>query len=442
MSNQYELIQTLCSPLPGSTVGTTYIGDGYGAAVSLEDDHLVVSVQEATVDCVSDAGAITFYKKDHEHFHQSQPFYSELLTGDVPGAYNSLKIKGKWAMCTVGAAVSGGPGPAPHPGGAVLVFHFEHDKWKLVQTLTPPGPTTYTYDAVTYGIEFGGQFPDFDDEWAFIGAPQNIVNNVPLAGNVYVYHLVDCVWTYSQTITSPSGIIFNQAFGGACYIHGKYAFISAEGNYTQFGTYPPDNGYAYFFQLDEHTCQWNFVQLLRGTAPTPPSPDGLGDLFGFRVQFNDDWAFVGAPLDSTNSGSVFLAGAVYFYKAICNAGVKNWQFVTKIYSAQPAVQGAFGTNLFLHGEHLYITDNRSTPDLSLKHVGAVIVYVEQNGCWNYLTTVLNPNPRQLDFFGSNMSANSKYLVVGMNPNFAYYLPYVDVTTPSSFNNGNVNIFKH
>lgn len=439
MSEQFTLVQTLTSPVPGSTVGGVNIGDGFGAAVSVDGDNLIVSIQNATIDSVSNAGAIGFYEKGGS-YTQSQAIFSEKLSGDVPGAYNTLKIKDNWAMCTVGTSVAGGPGPSQHPGGAVLVFKLQQEKWKLVQTLLPNDPPTYTYDSVEYGIEFGGQFPDQDGEWAFIGSPQNMVNGVPLAGNVYVYQLQQGKqWVLTQKIQNPTGPTFNQAFGGACFINGNYAFISAEGNYTQFGSYPPDNGYAYFYQLNCSNNQWEFVQLLRGTSPPPPSPDGLGDLFGFRIQFNDDWAIIGAPLDSTNSSGVLAGGAVYYYKA-CNNGVTNWQLVTKVYPQNLYIQGAYGTNLFLEGNNVFITNNGTVN--SLKHAGLLEVYELENNFWSYVTSINNPNPHQLDFFGSNMSATRNQLVVGMNPNFAYYLPYIDVPTPASFNNGSVYVYDY
>ena len=456
--SQFTLVQSLVSPVPGSVVDGVNIGDGFGAAVSLYGNSLAISAQNATIDSVSNAGALVFYQGQYNCYNPSQPIFSELLQGDVPGAYNTLKIKGTWAMCSVGSSVSGGPGPSAHPGGAVLIFQQSTiGKWGLSQTLLPNDPPTYVYEDVEYGIEFGGQFPDFNGEWAFIGSPQNMVDGVPLAGNVYVYNLQNGIWVLTQKITSPAGATFNQAFGGACYINGNYAFISAEGNYTQFGNYPPDNGYAYFYQLNSKTNQWEFVELIRGNSPPPPSPDGLGDLFGFRIQFNNDWAIIGAPLDSTNSSEIVAAGATYFYKAINHKGSTNWQLVAKVYPQNLYIQGAYGTNLFLQGNTVFITNNGSSADGSLKHAGLLEVYQLQgdskgggyifkyppkDGSWNYVTSILNPNPHQLDFFGANMSATDHQLVVGENPNFAYYLPYIDVPTPSSFNNGTVYIYKY
>ncbi len=442
MSEQFVLLQTLSSPLPGSVVGTTTLGDGFGSAVSIDGDQLVVSAQNATVDSISNTGALLFYTQKHNQFSQSQPPFSELLTSDVPGAFNALKIQGCLAMGGFGAKVSGGPGPAAHPGGCVLVFKLEGNQWNLVQTLLPSDPPTYVYNNFTYGIEFGGQYLDFDGDWAFIGAPQNQIDGVPLAGNVSVFHLENEKWQLTQKITSPTGPIFNQSIGGASYINGNYAFITAEGNYTQFGSNPPDNGYAYFYQLNQHTNQWEFVELLRGNSPLPPSPNGIGDLFGFRIEFNNNWAVIGAPLDNTNPQGVFIAGAVYIYSAYNNKGVTNWQFVTKLYPQNPAVQGAFGTNLVLYEDYIFITNNNSSSDGTMKHVGSVEVYKLCNGQWTYLTTILNPNPHQLDFFGGDLSASQNRLVIGENPNFSYYLPYTDVPVPTTFNNGNTYVYKY
>ncbi len=441
MSEQFTLIQTMASPLPGSVVGDTTLGDGFGAAVSVDSHNLAITAQNATVDSVSNAGALIFYNEHHDQFIESQAPFSELLSSDVPGAFNSLKIDDKWAMCSFGSKVSGGPGPDPHPGGAVLVFYLCNGQWNLKQTLLPNDPPTYVYDSVTYGIEFGGQYMDFNDEWAFIGAPQNQIEGVPLAGNVYVFRLIGSLWTLTQKITSPTGPIFNQAIGGACFVRGKYAFITAEGNYTQFGSNPPDNGYAYFYKLNDYSGQWEFVELLRGNSPPPPSPEGIGDLFGFRIEFNKDWAIIGAPLDSTNPQAVFLAGAVYIYSAYENNGVRNWQFVTKIYPQVPALQGAFGTNLVLHEEYIFITNNNSSLDGTMKHVGSVEIYKLCHNQWTYLTTLLNPNPHQLDFFGAALSSSERRLVIGENTNFAYYLPYFDVPTPTTFNNGTTYVYK-
>src|ERR1700758_5776166 len=99
--------------------------------------------------------------------------------------------------------------------------------------------------------------------------------------------------------------------------------------------------------------------------------------------------------------------------------IKGWDFVSKLYSDEPAVQGALGTNLVLKKDHLYVTDNRSAPDGTLKHVGAVVVYEKHKDKWKQETTILNPNPHQLDFFGAALAVDDDFVAVGTNANFSF-----------------------
>ncbi len=152
--------------------------------------------------------------------------------------------------------------------------------------------------------------------------------------------------------------------------------------------------------------------LVSGVAAAPAWADhvevGLrapgveaGDLFGYSVGLDGDWAAVGAYRAGSDK-----AGAVHLFAR--RAGV--WRRSTVLTAAAPEANGGFGFALALDADTLVVT---ATGDGGTRRApGSVEIFRRSGDAWAHEQTLTPPDAETATHFGRSLALDDDTLVVG------------------------------
>ena len=149
--------------------------------------------------------------------------------------------------------------------------------------------------------------------------------------------------------------------------------------------------------------------------------DREGDeIFGRQVNISDNYAIVGAPLDSEdiNAGNtLYFAGSAYIYKRD-QTGV--WNLVQKIVASDRAEDDYFGHAVDISGNYAIVgayseDEDSGGGNYSLNAGSAYIFERNIDGVWIEVQKIVASDRYEEDAFGISVSVSAQYAVVG-----AYY----------------------
>ena len=257
--------------------------DGFGAALAVEGDMLLVSATG------NGNGVVYVLERSGNSWNEVGKIEVEGLSeGDRFGG--SLAASGDYAII----------GNANHAEGrgAAYIFRRGQGGWNLVATLLPEEEEEEGFEEPQEEQEQGprrrpptprfGSAVAIRGEWAMVGAP----GEADRSGSVYAYRRQQGGWEQLARIRSP-GAQPNSSFGSAISV-GDGEFMAGA---TSLGTV----GAVAVFALDEAGAQWSPSALLFPFDGTP------GTSFGSAIAFNDKEALIGAP------GASGFQGVVYRY---------------------------------------------------------------------------------------------------------------------------------
>ncbi len=279
-------------------------------------------------------------------------------------------------------------------GAAYVYIRYEDDfYWAPLKTLTAS-------DAQA-GDEFGRSVA-ISSDYAIVGAPYK-GNGGTDRGAAYIYGQDqggDDNWGEVKKLTA-SGAQDGDEFGSSVSISGDYAIVGAQ--YEDSGGL--SSGAAYIFYRDQGGADnWGEVKML--TA----SDAAAGDLFGYSVAIDGDYAVVGAY---SADDAVADCGAVYIYGRN-QGGADNWGQV-KILTASDAEAGdLFGTSVAIDGD--YVVVGASSEDGTGSDRGAAyIFYRDQGGTdnWGEVVKLAASDGEDSDTFGYSVAIDGDYVVVGV-----------------------------
>jgi hypothetical protein len=189
------------------------------------------------------------------------------------------------------------------------------------------------------------------------------------------------------------------------------------------------------YDLDKHTIyvfdgqQW--MPMLYATADhlLPPTSvaasDGEdGDLFGYSVAIDGDYAIVGAPEDGV--GNQGVQGSAYVFKKTNGA----WQQQAHLFASNGDVEDLFGTSVSIDGDYAVVgAPYKSVNGASSR--GAVYVFVRNGDIWTEQAILLSSDGSMSDHFGHKVAIEGEYLIASA--------PYNDVGGQND--RGTVYVFK-
>ncbi|MDD5419086.1 MAG: FG-GAP repeat protein [Methanomicrobiaceae archaeon] len=132
------------------------------------------------------------------------------------------------------------------------------------------------------------------------------------------------------------------------------------------------------------------------------APDATsGAEFGRSVAIKGNTVIVGARF--ARVGDLERAGAVYIFKN--NRG--SWQFEEKISSPEPADEDNFGRALAVWGNTLVVTARKDAAE-----TGAAYVFVNRGKRWIYTAELMAGDAAEGDYFGQSVALQGDIIAIG------------------------------
>jgi len=192
-----------------------------------------------------------------------------------------------------------------------------------------------------------GAAVDIDGDSCLIGSHSDGAQGAS-AGSAYVFTRTAGVWTQQQKLLASDGVA-GQWLGSSVALHGDTAVVGAWG-------YNAEQGAVYVWTRTAGV--WTQLQKLTAS-------DGVaGDRFGYSVAIDGNWLVVGAYVDDTSAGSIYL-----FYRS---AGV--WTEYQKLIALDAAVDDRFGWSVSISGRQVVVGAPRD--DDHGANSGSVYIFYE------------------------------------------------------------------
>ena len=363
----------LFAPDPG-------VNDGFGTAVSIAGNTIVVGAPRADTPGAADAGAAyVFVRSGTSWLHQQKLYAPDGAPIDVFGT--SVSVSGDTAV--VGAPAAETPGGTD--AGAAYVFARSGTTWSSPLKLTAADGAA----ADSFGLSVS-----IAADTLISGAPGDDTAPGPNTGSAYVFVRAGPSWS-AQAKLVASDAAPEDFFGIAVAASGDTAVVGSLLDDNGAGI---DAGSAYVFA---RTGPAWFQQLkLVGSGVTDE------DLFGASVAIADDTIAIGARSHDVPTAS--RAGAAYVY---LRAG-GTWTEAQHLIASDPDVDDRFGQSVAIDGGTLIagapLHDVASSGDsgaaYAFEHAGAVRPQRQQ--------LVAGDPSSSSDGFGFSISASGNTLLVG------------------------------
>jgi hypothetical protein len=276
---------------------------------------------------------------------------------------NSVAIDGEYAIIGAYATNSG--------QGSAYIFKRSGTSWAQEAKVTAS-------DGV--GGDFFGYSVSINGEYAVIGAMQDD----SYRGSAYIFKRSGTSWAQEAKVTASDGTA-GDYFGYSVSIRGEYIISGAPG-------YGSDQGSAYVFKRSG--TSW--TQEAKVTA----SDGAAGDLFGFSVSIDGEYAVIGAY--AANSGQ----GSAYIFK---RSGT-SWAQEAKITASDGAAGDDFGYSVAINGEYT-IVGAVFDDDLGMNS-GSAYVFIRTGTTWTQQAKLHASDGAANDYFSISVSINNGYAVVG------------------------------
>lgn len=293
------------------------IGDVFGWSVSISGDYAIVGAYQ-DVDEGVQVGSAYVYKRDGT----SWKIHAKLLAGDGVGGGSfgfAVSISGNYAI--VGAM---GDDDKGFKSGSAYVFEREGILWtkraKLVAddganfqffgmsvsisgdyaiVGVPLSRSAYVYERDGISWTQHSKLVPYDEQTTDFGLSVSISGNDAIvgaagglgSGSAYVYERQEKSWANHPKLV-PSDRKLGDRFGSSVSVSGDYVIVGATG--------PPDLGSGSAYVFRRAGSSWS-------QQPTLNPDDGdEDDDFGHSVSISGNYAIVGAPRDTVESGSVYV----------------------------------------------------------------------------------------------------------------------------------------
>jgi hypothetical protein len=193
--------------------------------------------------------------------------------------------------------------------------------------------------------------------------------------------------------------------------------VAISGDYVIIGAYYDDNVVG---EGSKNYSGSAYIFKLEGDAwiekaKLVADDAGYEDGFGASVAINGDYAVAGAPYNDTGSGSqTRRSGAAYIFKHDGDSWVQSSKFVP--YDGR--AQDEFGSSVSINGDYAVV----GAPYADMGGVsgdpdsGAVYVFKKSEGTWIFQTKLTGRDEELYDYFGSAVSIGGNYIVVGSTYN--------------------------
>ncbi|MGH9840105.1 MAG: FG-GAP repeat protein, partial [Blastocatellia bacterium] len=351
-------------------------GDGFGSAVAVSGDTVVVGVFADDIGANADQGSAYVFTRSGAVWTQQQ----KLTASDGAASHHfgfSVALSGD----TVVVGAQGDDIGANANQGSAYVFTRGGVVWTLQQKLTANDGAT--------GDNFGFSAA-LSGDTVVVGAPLDDTGRNVNHGSAYIFTRIGVTWTQQQKLLAAAGATGDQ-FGRSVAVSGDTAVVGAPFDDVGGNT---DQGSAYIFT--RNGTVWTQQQKLT-TVGINSSP---GDNFGVSVAFNGRTVVVGALGVDNKQGSVHVFtndGAIWTEKEELRAG-------------DGAANDQLGRSVALSGDTVLAGAPNNSGAFAGQ--GAAYVFVICAGNLEQQQQLTANDGAAFDRFGASVALNGDTVVVG------------------------------
>ncbi len=299
-------------------ISSTYSGNFFGGAVSINSDYAVVG---AYGDSTYHGAAYIFKREGTDWIQQVR------LAGrsGCVGFGDSVLIDGNYII--IGergyVAINNGRNRSWNQYGAAYIYNFNGTDW--------------TEQAVLVGSDTGrddrfGDAVSISGDYVIAASEVNYNPYKQLNGAAYVFKRDGSNWDQQAKVIASDGTIAD-SFGRSIAISGDYFAVGAPSDDENGNS----SGSVYIFKREGNS--W--------TEQTKLWAGEEGDNFGEAISMDGNYIVIGARNDDDNgrnSGSVF----VYERKDT------NWEYLNKIIAGDGRYDDLFGVSVLINGDYIIV----------------------------------------------------------------------------------------
>ncbi len=276
------------------------------------------------------------------------------------------------------------------------LYHYDaNDTNGSLQYLNQIVPNSTSNNQTFY---FGQAFA-LDGNSIVVGAKHAYVNNISIAGAIYLFDFNGSTPNQVARITASDATSSDQLgysvdMSGGLIVGGAYG-VDTAGN--------SNSGAAYLFRRE---ANGTITELSKLTHEDPKSSDE----FGNSVAIENDIIAVGAMYDDVlvSGSSLVNAGSVTLFKADGSGNISRTAMLT---APTPGGSAYFGQSVSMSGNFLAIGESNRHHIQS--YSGAVYLYkINANGTAQLTAILHSPNPSYQGYFGYSVDLSGDRLVVG------------------------------
>ena len=354
-------------------------GTGFGSAVSVSGNSLLVGAPLATSGTNKGQGATLTFVRDGTAWSGD----ATLTTGTgAQGANFGYSISASGDTLAIGAPGNDG---ATVPGqGAVYVFTRNGSDWTRLARLSPSDGTT---------MDFFGFSAALSGDTLVVGAPWANIDGRVLQGAAYVFVRNGASWTQQAKLVASDGAASHD-FGWGVALSGDTAMVGSPG-VTEGPS--ASQGAAYVFVRNGTT--WTQEGKLA-------AGDGaVGDAFGQAVTLSGDTGIVGAPYAKVGANT--FQGAAYVF--LRSGSV--WSQQAALTASDGAKSNYFGSSVSLSGDSVVVGAEGATVG-TVKGAGAAYVFVGTQASWVQQARLVASDPATSSHLGTAVSIDANIAIVG------------------------------
>jgi hypothetical protein len=291
--------------------------------------------------------------------------------------------------------------PSQHPTDVGPTFTFDEYNRLAISNLTQTS-STLEYGSNTYDTNTASNVYVTDTGEYKLEARDA---NTFVISNVYVGAISTDKYDYSlsssgqQKITASGGSS-TEYFGRRCAISGDKMIVTAS-------SYNSGQGAAYIFT--KSGTSWSQQQRLTVSglsSSTEPQ-------FGHGADISGNYAIVGAyeeDTDGTNAGGVYI----YYFSG------GTWTQQARIVSSDIAAGDVFGYAVSIDGDYAIVGAQSADPD-DLSNAGASYIFKRSGTSWTQQAKLTASDAAEGDVFGRDVAIKGDYAIVGCYSGEAAYI---------------------
>ncbi len=360
--------------------------DFFGGSVALSGDTVVIGASNDDIGANADQGSAYVFSRSGAVWTQRQK-----LTANDGAATDFFGFSVALSGDTMVVGAPNDDNGANADQGAAYVFirnGAAQPVWTQQQKLTASDGAANS---------FFGRSVAISGDTVLVGAPLNDIGANDFQGSAYVFNRSGAVWTQRQKLTAADGAS-GDFFGGAVALSGDTVLV---GVFADDIGVNGNQGSAHVFVI----CAGNFVPQ----QPLTANDGAANDQFGGSVAVSGDTVVVGASSDDV--GANVNQGSAYVFARSFTAGGAVWALQQKLTANDGEAGEGFGNAVAISDDIVLVGASFDTIATNAQQ-GSAYVFVRSGAGWTQQQKLTANDGAAFDQFGFSVAASGNTVTVG------------------------------